>query len=103
MSSPTINRISSCIVLGLSLFAMGLVSSATILTMLGRFNPSTDGDEGTAAYLFQLAIGLLLPTGLVFLVTSDGRQPLKVAGRLMVPAVVLGLALTILYYMEHLR
>ena len=103
MSNQTINRVSSYIVLGLSLFAMGLVSGATILTMLGRFNPSPDGDEGTAAHLFQLAIGLLLPTGLVFLVTADWRQPLKVARRLVVPANALGLAFTILYYMEHLR
>jgi hypothetical protein len=82
---------------------MFLVSSATILTMLGRFYPSPDGDEGTAAHLFQLAIGLLLPTGLVFLLTADWRQPLNVARRLVLPAVALVLAFTILYYMEHLR
>jgi hypothetical protein len=71
--------------------------------MLGRFHPSPDGDEGTPAHLFQLALGLLLPTGLVFLVTADWRQPLKVAKRLVLPAVALVLAFTILYYMEHLR
>ena len=103
MSNQTINRLSSYVVLGLSLFAMFLVSGATILTMLGRFNPSPDGDEGTPAHLFQLAIGLLLPTGLVFLVTADWREPLKVAKRLVLPAVALALAFTTLYYMEHLR
>ena len=103
MSNQTINRISSYAVLGLSLVAMFLVSGATILTMLGRFNPSPDGDEGTPAHLFQLAVGLLLPTGLVFLITADWRQPLKVAKRLVLPAVALVLAFTTLYYMEHLR
>ena len=103
MSNQTINRVSSYVVLGLSLFAMFLVSGATILTVLGGFNPSPDGDEGTAAHLFQLAIGLLLPTGLVFLVTADWRRPLKVAKRLVLPALALALAFTTLYYMEHLR
>src|SRR5512141_984631 len=103
MSNQIINRVSSYVVLGLSLFAMFLVGGATILTMLGRFNPSPDGDEGTPAHLFQLAIGLLLPTGLAFLVTADWRQPLKVAKRLVLPVVALVLAFTTLYYMEHLR
>ena len=103
MSNQTINRVSGRIVFGLSLFAMALVSGATILTLLGRFNPSPDGDEGTAAHLFQLTIALLLPTGLAFLVTADWRQPLQVAKRLVLPAVVLVVAFTTLYYMEHFR
>ena len=85
MGTQTINRVSYYVVLGLSVFAMFLVSGATIFTMLGRFNPSPDGDEGTAAHLFQLAIGLLMPTGLVFLVTADwpaaeGGEASRVAG-----------------------
>jgi len=103
MSNQTINRVSGHIVLGLSLFAMFLVGGATILTLLGRINPSPDGDEGTAAHLFQLAIVLLLPSGLAFLVTADWRRPLKVAKRLVLPAVALVVAFSTLYYMEHLR
>jgi hypothetical protein len=103
MSNQTINRVSGRIVLGLSLFAMFLVGGATILTLLGRFNPSPDGDEGTAAHLFQLTIALLLPTGLAFLVTANWRQPLQVAKRLALPAVALVIAFMTLYYMEHLR
>ena len=103
MSNQTINRVSGRIVLGLSLFAMVLVGGATILTLLGRFNPSPDGDEGTAAHLFQLTIALLLPTGLAFLVTADWRQPLQVAKRLALPAGALLVAFMTLYYMEHLR
>jgi len=103
MTNQTINRVSGYIVLGLSLFSMGLVGGATILTLLGRFTPSPNGDEGTAAHLFQLAIVLLFPAGLAFLATADWRQPLKVAKRLALPAVALMLAFSTLYYMEHLR
>ena len=103
MSEQRVHRISGHIVLGLSLFAMFLVVGATVLTMLGRFSPSPDGDEGTAAHLFQLAIVLLLPTGLTFLATANWRQPWNVAKRLAVPAVALMVAFSTLYYMEHVR
>ena len=98
-----VNQISGNIVLSLSLFVMFLVGGATVLTMLGRFNPSPDGDEGTAAHLFQLAIVLLLPAGLTFLATANWRQPGGVAKRLVVPAVALVTAFSTLYYMEHMR
>ena len=103
MSQQTINRVSGHVMLGLSLFAMFLVGGATIIATLGRFNPSPDGDEGTAAHLFQLAIGLLIPAGLAFVVTADWSRPLQVAKRLVVPAVSLVVAFSTLYYMEHLR
>lgn len=103
MSSRTINRVSGHVVLGLSLFAMILAVGATVLAMVGRFDPSSGGDEGTAAHLFQFAIVLLLPAGLVFLVTADWHQPQKVAKLLLVPAVALVLAFSALYYMENLR
>lgn len=103
MTKQTINKVSGYIVLGLSLVSMLLVGGATILTMLGRFNPSPDGDEGTAAHLFQLAIVLLFPAGFAYLVTADWHQPLKVAKRLALPAIALVVAFSTLYYMEHLR
>jgi hypothetical protein len=103
MSEEMVNRISGRVVLGLSLFAMFLVVGATALAMLGRFNPSPDGDEGTAAHLFQLAIVLLLPAGLTFLATANWQQPGRIAKRLVMPAVALVVAFSTLYYMEHLR
>lgn len=103
MSNETLNRVSGHVILGLSLFAMFLVCAATVLVMLGRFNPSPDGDEGGAAHLFQLAIALLVPAGVVFVVTADWRRPLQVVKRLVVPAVALLVAFATLYYMEHLR
>jgi hypothetical protein len=103
MGNQRANRISGHVVLGLSLFAMCLVVGATALAMLGRFSPSADGDEGTAAHLFQLAIVLLVPAGVTFLATADWRRPRTVAMRLAVPALALVVAFSALYYMEHVR
>jgi len=103
MSEQRVNRLSGHVVLGLSLFAMSLVVGATGLAMLGRFNPSPGGDEGTAARLFQFAIVLLLPAGLTFLATANWQQPGRIAKRLLVPAVALLVAFSTLYYMEHVR
>jgi len=72
-----INRISSWVVHILSLFAMCLVVGATALTKIGKLHPSRD--EGTAAHLFQIAVALLLPAGLVFLLSADWRKPLPSA------------------------
>lgn len=103
MEQETIHRTSRRIVLGLSLFAMALVVGATVLTLLGVLHPSADADEGTAAHLFQIAVALLVPSGLAFLATADWRQPRTVARRLAVPAIALVVAFSTLYYMEHLR
>lgn len=103
MTNRTINRVSHHLVLGLSLFAMFLVGGATVLTMLGQFTPSPDGDEGTLAHLFQLAIVLLVPAGLAFLSTADWRRPPEVVKKLVVPTAVLIAAFSTLSYMEHLR
>lgn len=96
-----INRISSWVVHILSLFAMCLVVGATALTKIGKLHPSRD--EGTAAHLFQIAVALLLPAGLVFLLSADWRKPGRVALRLVAPAIALVIAFGTLYYMEHGR
>lgn len=103
MAEQGVHRISGYVVLGLALFVMMLVVGATALTILGRFNPSPDGDEGTAAHLFQIAIVLLLPAGLMFLATANWGHPVRIAKRLILPAVALVVAFSSLYYMEHLR
>lgn len=101
MTRERLNRISGLTMLGLSLFAMFLVGGATALALLGKFAPSPDGDEGTAAHLFQLSIVLLVPTGLVFVATADWRHPGKVLRQLVLPALGLVVAFTTLYFMEH--
>jgi hypothetical protein len=94
-----INRISSWAVHLLSLFAMALVVGGATLMKIGRLKPSHD--EGTAAHLFQLAIALLVPAGLVFLLSADWRRPVRVALRLVAPAIALAIAFGTLYVMEH--
>ena len=103
MSEHRVNRVSGFVVLGLSLFVMSLVVGATILASLGRLDPSPDGDEGTLAHLFQLAIVLILPAGLTFLMTANWERPLGVVKRLTVPALAIVVAFSTLYYMEHMR
>ena len=103
MKQQEINRVSGYIILGLSVFAMVLVAGATVLVVLGKLDPAPGGDEGTAAHLFQLAIVLLVPTGLAFVATADWDRPLQSAKRLALPSVALVIAFSTLYYMEHLR
>lgn len=102
VSKQSINRISRNIILALSLFAMFLVVGATILTLLGRFDPAPGGDEGLAAHLFQYAVALILPAGVVFLGTADWDHPARVAKNLLLPAAALIVAISTLYCMEHL-
>ena len=96
-----INRISSWALHILSLFAMALVVGATALTKIGKLKPSHD--EGTAAHLLQIAVALVVPAGLVFLLSSDWRKPVRVGLRLLAPAIALIIAFATLYYMEHGR
>ncbi len=49
------------------------------------------GDEGAAAHLWQLLVGLQVPLIVVFLATADWRRPLGVMG--MLGLQVLGLVL----------
>ena len=94
-----IHRFSSWAMHVLSLFAACLVVGATVLTKLGRYTAGPD--EGTAAHLFQLSIALLAPAGLVYLLTSNWRQPVRVAMGLVIPAIATIVAFATLYYMEH--
>ncbi|TAK17057.1 MAG: hypothetical protein EPO35_04000 [Acidobacteria bacterium] len=103
MSAQTLNRISGRVVLGLSLFAMLLVVGATILALVGRFNPAPGGDEGTPAHLFQLAIVLLMPAGLAYLMSADWAKPARVVKGLILPALALVVAFATLFYMENVR
>jgi hypothetical protein len=103
MNQRRVHVVSGRIVLGLTLFAAALVMGATALVLLGQFNPAPGGDEGVPARLFQLAIVLLMPAGMVFLATADWRHPREIANRLIVPSVALVLAFSTLFYMERMR
>jgi hypothetical protein len=69
--------------------------------MLTRHVPPPEGDEGTAAHVFQLSISGLLPIGLVFLATTDRTQPVQAMRRMALPGVLVVLALSTVFYLEN--
>ena len=90
-----INRLS-----GRVLIALALVALLTVIS--GYFGPR-QSDEGAAAHIFQLSIVALLPMGLLFFATADWKAPLRSTRILAIPASVLVLAFSALYYLEHYR
>ncbi len=95
MRAHQLNRISSKVILVLSLIAL--------LTVLSGYFQPPQPDEGAAAHIFQLAIVALVPTILLFLLTADWKQPWRTARPLALPAAALVLAFAALYYLEHYR
>lgn len=93
MPAATLNRLALCISLGLSV--------AALLLVLSGFAMKPQPDEGAAAHLFQIDVVLVAPAVLLFLATSDWAQPLKIARKLMAPAITMALAFASLYYLEH--
>jgi hypothetical protein len=94
MRGQEINRISGIVLIVLSLTAL------LDVLLLGYTQPPLS-DEGTGAHIFQLSIVALLPTGILFLTTANWAQPVRIVRRLAFPAVVVVLAFTALYYLEH--
>jgi uncharacterized membrane protein len=95
MRTQQINRVSSIILIVLSLTAL--------LTVLSGFTQPLQRDEGAAAHIFQLSIVLLVPMSLLFLATADWRLPLRSARPLAFPVAALVFAFAALYYLEHYR
>jgi hypothetical protein len=95
MDGQQIHRVSSRIILVLSLIALSTV-------LIGYTQPPQP-DEGALAHIFQITIVLLAPMMLLFLGTADWKQPLRSVRRLAFPAIALVLAFAALYYMEHFR
>ncbi len=93
MSREQINRIS-----GRALMVLSLIALFTVVS--GYFQPP-EPDEGTAAHIFQLAILAFLAIGVLFLTSTDWRQPFRGVRPLAFPSVVLFLAFSSLYYLEH--
>ena len=93
MRAQQINRVSSIVLIVLSLIAL--------LDVLLSYTQPPLSDEGTLAHIFQLAIVALVPTGLLFLATADWTQPVRTARRLALPAAAVVLAFAALYYLEH--
>jgi hypothetical protein len=98
MTAQQINRLSSKIIIILSVLAL-----LTVLSGYTHAPQPPDPDEGTAAHIFQLSIVAVAFSILVFLATADWKQPLRSVRPLALPAGALVLAFGALYYLEHLR
>ena len=95
MEGQQINRVSSRVILVLSLIAL--------FTVIVGYTQPPQPDEGALAHIFQITIVLLAPVILLFLGTADWKQPGQNARRLALPAGALMLAFAALYYLEHFR
>ena len=98
MPTQHINRVSSVILILLSLIAFGTVVSGLIWPP-----PLPEPDEGTQAHIFQLSIAALLPMTIVVVSTADWRQPWRSVRPLVISVAATGLAFAGLYYLEHVR
>lgn len=97
MRSHELHQLSAKIAIGLSLTALLTVLSGYTLP---RPLPA---DEGTAAHVFQLSIVALAATVVLFVATTDWRQPWRGARTMGVSAVLTLAAFGALYYLEHYR
>jgi hypothetical protein len=90
-----INRVSGKIIVVLSVTAL--------LAVLSGYAQPLQTDEGTAAHIFQLSIAALMLVGLLFLATTNWKEPQRSMRMLALPGGVLALAFAALYYLEHHR
>jgi membrane protease YdiL (CAAX protease family) len=95
MNGQRINRVSAKVLIVLSLTALRAVLS-------GYAKPH-QMDEGTAAHIFQLSIVVLVPTILLFLVTTDWKQRLRSWRPLAFASLALVFSFGALYYLDHYR
>jgi len=94
MDAQRINQVST-----IGLTVLSLIALMDVL-LLGYLRPPL-ADEGSGAHIFQLSILLLVPTGILFLATTDWTQPTRIARRLALPAGLAVLAFAALFYLEH--
>lgn len=88
-------------VFGWLMVALSLVALGTILIGLLQPPQPPDADEGTLAHIFQLAMGLLLPVGGIFVATVDWSKPGRVARPLLLAGAIAAVAFALLYRFEH--
>jgi hypothetical protein len=82
----------------LSAGAIGVLALA-LTTGWGKGPP---GDEGAAAHLWQLLIGLQLPLIALFLAAADWGKPWGVLKILGLQVALLAVAMAPVYIMEHM-
>lgn len=98
MRSQQVNRVSSVVLILLSLVAL-----FTVLTGLIWPPAVPEADEGTQAHIFQISVAGLLPVAVVVATTADWRQPWRSWRPLVFASLATMLAFAGLYYLEHLR
>ena len=98
MHTQHINRVSSVVLVLLSLMALG-----TVVTGLIWPPALIEPDEGTQAHVFQLSIAGLLPMAVIVISTADWRQPRRSLLPLVLSTAATVLAFAGLYYLEHFR
>ena len=97
MHAKQVNQFSAVMLMVFALVALATVVSGYV------YPPVPTGDEGIQARVFQLAIVLLLPVGVVFLASAEWTEPAQEMRRLAMPAATVALAFAALYYLEHVR
>ena len=96
MMTEQVNRLSNR-----ALIVLALVALVDVVVLGYLFPRPPTGDEGAGAHIFQLAIGLLLPVGILFLATADWAHPARIVRFLALPGAVTVLAFAALFYLEH--
>jgi hypothetical protein len=96
----TLNRMST-----VGMFILSAATLSVVLPlwygMLTGHVPPPQGDEGTAAHVFQLCLALLFPAGLLFLATADLTKPVQALRPMALPALFVVLALGTVFYLEN--
>jgi len=95
MNGQRINRVSSRVLIVLSLIAL--------LAVLSGYTQPPQPDEGAAAHIFQLSVVALVPMLLLFFATADWKRPFRSVRSLALPGATLVLAFVVLYNLEHYR
>ena len=95
MTRQTINRICANAPIVMSVLATGLL--LTVLLFHWE-TPQPDGDEGTAAHLFQLLIGAQVPLIAAYLITTDWSQWQRVSRWAVIQVGAIVIALTPVAY-----
>ena len=87
MPRQKINRISA-----IAPFVMSLSTLILVLVVVDAGWDKGAKDEGSAAHIFQLLIGLQIPFILAFLVTADWKRLMRVAGVVSLQTAAVALA-----------
>jgi hypothetical protein len=102
MRAQQINQVSTVGLIVLSLTALMMVLPFALINLVTGHVLPPPTDEGTLIHIFQLSIFALLPMGLLFLATADWAQPVRNMRRLALPAAMVVLAFSLVFYVEQI-